>query len=143
MTSAMQGDTVLVHYTGMLDDGTVFDSSIDRDPIKFTIGDQTVIRGVEDAVVGLRVGEKKKVVIGPEDAYGPHLKDKVAVVDRSQLPDDLEPRTGTILKGRSPKGTIMLTITDVTEDQVTLDANHPLAGKQLTFELEIMEISRP
>ncbi|NIM49936.1 MAG: peptidylprolyl isomerase [Gemmatimonadales bacterium] len=139
----MQGDTVLVHYTGMLDDGTVFDSSIDRDPIKFTIGDQTVIRGVEDAVVGLRVGEKKKVVIGPEDAYGPHLKDKVAVVDRSQLPDDLEPRTGTILKGRSPKGTIMLTITDVTEDQVTLDANHPLAGKQLTFELEIMEISRP
>ncbi len=143
MTSAMQGDTVLVHYTGMLDDGTVFDSSIDRDPIKFTIGDQTVIRGVEDAVVGLRVGEKKKVVIGPEDAYGPHLKDKVAVVDRSQLPDDLEPRTGTILKGRSPKGTIMLTITEVTEDQVTLDANHPLAGKQLTFELEIMEISRP
>jgi FKBP-type peptidyl-prolyl cis-trans isomerase 2 len=125
-----------------LDDGTVFDSSEGRDPLEFTIGSNTVIPGFESAVVGLTVGESTRVVIGPEDAYGPRLDGKVVVVERSRLPDEPEPEPGMVLQAQGPEGTILLTITDVADDQVTLDGNHPLAGQQLTFEIELAEIGQ-
>ncbi len=131
-----------VHYTGTLDDGTVFDSSEGRDPLEFTIGSNTVIPGFESAVIGLTVGASTRVVIGPEDAYGPRLDGKVVVVERSRLPDEPEPEPGMVLQARGPEGTILLTITDVADDQVTLDGNHPLAGQQLTFEIELAEIGQ-
>jgi len=140
--TAAQGDTVKVHYTGTLDDGTVFDSSEGRDPLEFTIGSNSVIPGFESAVVGLTVGESTRVVIGPEDAYGPRLDGKVVVVERSRLPEEPEPEPGMVLQAQGPEGTILLTITDVADDQVTLDGNHPLAGQQLTFEIELAEIGQ-
>ncbi|KPK01480.1 MAG: peptidylprolyl isomerase [Gemmatimonas sp. SG8_28] len=142
MKTAAQGDTVRVHYTGTLDDGTVFDSSEGRDPLEFTIGSNSVIPGFESAVVGLTVGESTRVVIGPEDAYGPRLDGKVVVVERSRLPEEPEPEPGMVLQAQGPEGTILLTITDVADDQVTLDGNHPLAGQQLTFEIELAEIGQ-
>lgn len=141
MKTAAQGDTVRVHYTGTLDDGTVFDSSEGRDPLEFTIGTNTVIPGFESAVVGLKVGESTRVVIGPEDAYGPRLDGKVVVVERSRLPDEPEPEPGMVLQAQGPEGTVLLTIADVEDDQVTLDGNHPLAGQQLTFKIELAEIA--
>lgn len=141
MRTAAQGDTVRVHYTGTLDDGTVFDSSEGRDPLKFTIGSNALIPGFESAVVGLTVGESTRVVIGPEDAYGPRLDGKVVVVERSRLPDEPEPEPGMVLQARGSEGTVLLTITDVAGDMVTLDGNHPLAGQQLTFEIELAEIA--
>ncbi len=142
MKTAAQGDTVKVHYTGTLDDGTVFDSSEGRDPLEFTIGSNSVIPGFESAVVGLTVGESTRVVIGPEDAYGPRLDGKVVVVERSRLPDEPEPEPGMVLQAQGPDGTVLLTIADVADDQVTLDGNHPLAGQQLTFEIELAEIGQ-
>lgn len=140
MTTAVHGDTVKVHYTGTLDDGSVFDSSAGRDPLEFTIGGETLIPGFENAVVGLAVGDKATVVIGPEDAYGPRTDEKIVVVDRSRLPADPEPAVGMMLQGQSPDGTVVFTITGVEDDQVTLDGNHPLAGRQLTFEIELAAI---
>ena len=142
VTTAAQGDTVKVHYTGTLDDGTVFDSSAGRDPLEFTIGADAVIPGFELAVVGLEVGETAKVVIGPEDAYGPWLEEKVVVVEREQLPDEPEPEPGMVLQAKGSEGTVLLTITDVQNDEVTLDGNHPLAGQQLTFEIELAGIKQ-
>ncbi len=142
MTTAAQGDTVRVHYTGTLDDGTVFDSSTGRDPLEFTIGSNAVIPGFEQAVIGLEVGETAKVVIGPEDAYGPWLDEKVVVVDRERLPDEPEPKLGMVLQAQGPEGKVLLTITEVKDAEVTLDGNHPLAGQQLTFEIELANIDR-
>lgn len=143
MSIAQQGDTVKVHYTGTLDDGTVFDSSVGRDPIEFTIGEHTVIQGFEDAVVGLQVGEKKSVSVAPEDGYGERDERRVVVVERSYLPDDLNPHPGMVIQGTLPQGSVILHVTAVSDDQVTLDANHPLAGKQLNFDLEVKHIARP
>ncbi|MFQ6045748.1 MAG: peptidylprolyl isomerase [Gemmatimonadales bacterium] len=142
MTTATHGDTVKVHYTGKLDDGTVFDSSAGREPLEFTIGAHAVIAGFEAAVEGLAVGEKKTVVIGPEDAYGPRQESKIVSVDRSRLPIGLTPEPGMVLQAPGPEGTLHFTITAVSDDSVTLDANHPLAGQQLTFEIEVAEITK-
>lgn len=142
VSAAQQGDRVKVHYRGMLDDGTEFDSSAGKEPIDFTIGEHKVIAGFEDGVVGLAIGEKKRVVIGPEDAYGPYLQDKVARVPRSQLPADIELKPGAILKGDTPDGPVMFLVTAVEGEQVTIDGNHPLAGKALTFELELVDIEQ-
>jgi peptidylprolyl isomerase len=142
VSTAQKGDKVKVHYKGMLDDGTEFDSSAGKEPIDFTVGEHKVIGGFENGVVGLAVGEKKRVVIGPEDAYGPYLQDKVATLPRSQLPADIELKPGAILKGETPGGPVMFLVTDVQGDQVTIDGNHPLAGKALTFEIELVEIEK-
>jgi FKBP-type peptidyl-prolyl cis-trans isomerase 2 len=142
VTTAAQGDTVKVHYTGSLDDGTVFDSSAGRDPLEFTIGSSSVIPGFEQAVVGLEIGATTKIVIGSEDAYGPWLDEKVVVVERERLPDEPEPKPGMVLQAQGPEGTVLLTITDVKNAEVTLDGNHPLAGQQLTFEIELAGIDR-
>jgi len=141
MARAKYGDTVKVHYTGRLDDGTVFDTSADGDPLQFTIGSGQIIPGFEQAVVGMNPGESKTVKIPAEDAYGQRREDLIIEVEKSQLPEGLKPEVGLQLQSRQPDGRIVvLTIADMTESHVTLDANHPLAGKDLTFDIQLVEI---
>ena len=141
MSQAKNGDMVKVHYTGKLDDGTVFDTSADREPLQFTIGEGQLITDFEQAVVGMAPGESKTVHIIAENAYGPHQEEMVMVVDRAEFPPDLEPKLDQRLQVHQSNGQVFaVTVTDVTESKVTLDANHPLAGKDLTFDLELAEI---
>lgn len=142
MERAKTGDTVSVHYTGKLTDGTVFDSSAQREPLEFTIGERQVIAGFEQAVEGMAAGESKTVQIPPEEAYGPHQAELVFQVDRENLPTELDPEVGQRLAFQRPDGqTVPLTVTEVSESGVTLDANHPLAGEELTFDLELVGIN--
>ena len=141
MAQAKQGDTVNVHYTGKLEDGTVFDSSVGRDPLQFTIGEGQLIPGFEKGVVGMNPGETKTVEIPADEAYGPHHNEMVMVVDKSQFPPDLNPEIGDQLQMRHESGQIvMVTVADVSDANITLDANHPLAGKHLIFDLELADI---
>lgn len=141
MKSAESGSTVKVHYTGKLDDGTVFDSSRERDPLEITIGNGQLIKGFENALIGMNVGDEKTVTISAEEAYGKHSNELVVKFDISQFPEDIDPKVGLHVNLKSPEGRVMQTvITGVGEDSVTLDANHPLAGKDLTFEIEMMGI---
>jgi peptidylprolyl isomerase len=139
--AAQQGDKVKVHYTGKFDDGTVFDSSEGSEPLEFTIGEGQVIPGFEKAVVGMSTGEKKTEKIPADNAYGPYMEEMVLKVDRKQVPADLDPQVGDQLAIQNPEGhAIPVIITDVDDDSITLDANHPLAGQDLTFEIELVEI---
>ncbi len=141
MSQAKKGDTVRVHYTGTLEDGTVFDTSINRDPLEFTIGEGRLIPGFEQAVVGMNPGESKTERISADQAYGPHLKELVMEVDKRQLPPGLSPEVGQQLQIRHDDGrTTPVTITEVTDTTITLDANHPLAGKDLIFHIQLLEI---
>lgn len=142
MTQAKQGDTVKIHYTGTLNDGTVFDSSEGRDPLSFTIGSGQVIPGFEEAVIGMAENEKKNVTIPPEKAYGARNEEMVINVPRSQVPPDISPETGQRLQMQGPnEQVIIVEITEVNDDSITLDANPPLAGKDLTFDIELVEIA--
>jgi len=141
MAQAKTGDTVKVHYTGKLDDGTVFDTSADREPLQFTIGQGQLIPDFEQAVVGMNPGESKTVQIPSENAYGPHRQEMVMEVGRNEFPADLEPKVDQRLQVRQQDGqTFPVTVTAVSESSVTLDANHPLAGKDLTFDVQLTEI---
>ena len=142
MAQAKDGDTVKVHYTGKLEDGTVFDTSIERDPLQFTIGEGRVIPGFEQAVAGMNPGESKTTKVPADKAYGPHRKEMVLVVDRNQFPVDLKPKIGQQLQSRQTDGrTIRVTVTDVSESSVTLDANPDLCReKDLTFDIQFLEI---
>jgi peptidylprolyl isomerase len=141
MSKAKSGDTVRIHYTGKLDDGTVFDSSRGREPLEFTIGTQQVIPGFENAVVGMEAGEVKTVRIPVDEAYGDRRNELVLEVSRDQFPDHIEPRVGQQLQLSQDGQLAVVTIADVAGDVVILDANHPLAGKDLTFELELVGIA--
>ncbi len=135
------GDTVRVHYSGFLEDGTVFDSSLERDPFEFTLGQGMVIPGFEDAVMDMKVGETKTVDIPNEKAYGPYRDELLVVVEKSQVPPHIEPSVGMALQIRTPEGTVTnVNVTDMDDDTITLDANHPLAGKDLIFEIKLVEI---
>lgn len=139
--TAQHGDTVKVHYTGKLDDGTVFDSSTDRDPLEFTIGEGLVIPGFERAVIGMNPGDSRTELIPNEQAYGPHLEEMVVVVDRQQMPAEIEPSVGQQLEVQQPSGQVIpVVITELSDEAVTLDANHPLAGENLTFDIQLVEI---
>lgn len=141
MAQAEQGDTVKVHYTGRLDDGMVFDTSLGRDPLQFTIGEGRIILGFEQAVVGMSPGESKTAEVLAEQAYGPHDEEMVLVVDRGQIPEHVKPEVSDELKIRRADGkTFIVTVTHISESSVTLDANHPLAGKDLTFDIQLIEI---
>lgn len=141
MTQAKSGDTVRIHYTGTLDDGTQFDSSADREPLEFALGGGQVIPGFDGAVDGMSVGESKTVTIAPDDAYGPRHEQLVQQVSRDALPEAMEPAIGMQLQSESPDGQIMnLAVTEVADDTITVDANHPLSGKALTFDIELVEI---
>jgi FKBP-type peptidyl-prolyl cis-trans isomerase 2 len=144
MAGAKTADTVKVHYTGKLTDGTIFDDSLNREPLEFTIGNNNLIAGFENAVIGMNVGDWKTVNIPSEQAYGPHMKEMVVEVDRKQLPPDLKPVIGAQLQVTQDEGQeIVVSITQITETHVTLDANHPLAGKDLVFEIKLVEILPP
>jgi len=138
---AGNGDTVQVNYTGKLADGTVFDSSVGREPLEFTLGAAQVIPGFEKAVFGMKVGEKKTVTIPVDEAYGPRRDDMVGELPREKLPSDLAPEVGQqLIMARPDGGKTIGTIISVSDNTVTIDANHPLAGKDLTFEIELVKI---
>ena len=138
---AKDGDTVKVHYTGTLEDGTVFDTSVEREPLEFTLGEGTLILGFEEAVKGMQVGQSITVTIPAEEAYGPYRDELVLVIERDQLPEELEPEVGQQLPmQQTNNGTIVVIVIDVSETTITVDANHHLAGKDLTFEIELIEI---
>lgn len=134
------GDIVRVHYTGTLDDGTIFDTSRDGEPLEFTLGGGGIISGFEDAVRGMRVGETKTVTIPSDEAYGPHYDELVITVERGQIPEELL-IIGQQIPLQSTDGSMVIgIITSISGNSVTIDANHPLAGKDLTFEIELVEI---
>jgi peptidylprolyl isomerase len=138
MAQAKQGDTVRVHYTGTLDDGTIFDSSQGRDPLEFTIGQGRVIPGFEQAVVGMGLGESRMAQIPVDQAYGPRDEHMVLEIDRQQVPEDVELEIGDQIQlRRRDGGTSIVTVTAMTESNVTLDGNHPLAGEDLTFDIKL------
>lgn len=142
MSKAKSGDTVKVHYTGTLEDGTLFDSSRERDPLEFTIGGKQVIPGFENAVVGLEEGEKTSITIPPSEGYGEYDEKLRFVFDKSQFPSDLELKPGLRLnmQGEGDKVAVF-TVVDILGDEVILDGNHPLVGRTLLFELELIEIA--
>jgi len=142
MSAAKTGDTVKVHYTGTLDDGTQFDSSRGDEPIQFTLGEGGVIPGFETAVEGISVGATKTVTVPPGDAYGPHLSDLIREVPRNVIPDNIELAEGIVLHAQGPEGqTLRFTVVEFDDQKVKIDGNHPLAGKDLIFELELMELA--
>ena len=142
MSNAKHGDTVKIHYTGTLDDGSQFDSSAGRDPLEFEIGSGQVIPGFEKAVEGMAVGDSKQVNVPPEEAYGPRQEQMIQEVPKSALPGDLEPEKGMQLQAQNPQGqTMQLTVTEVGEDTITVDGNHPLAGQALNFAIELVAIA--
>lgn len=142
MVQAQRGDRVKVHYTGKLDDGTVFDSSTNREPLEFTIGEGSLIPGFEQAVVGMSEGETKKETIPTENAYGSYAEEMVLTIDRGAMPAEIEPAVGQQLHLQQADGQMIpVIVTDVSDATVTLDANHPLAGENLTFEIQLVEIA--
>ncbi len=142
MVIAEKGKSVKIHYTGTLDDGTVFDTSKDKAPLEFVIGGGQVIVGFEEAVLGMSVGETKAVAIPPEKAYGERQEEMVITAPRDQVPPDLDVEVGQMLQMGAPSGELVqVVVVDVTEKEVTLDANPPLAGKKLNFDIELVEIA--
>ena len=142
MSQAKAGDTVRIHYTGTLDDGTQFDSSVGNDPLEFALGSGQVIPGFDRAVDGMNVGDSKSVTIPPEEAYGERHEQLVQDVPRDALPAEIDPAVGMQLQSQAPDGQVLqLVITAVDEQKITVDGNHPLAGQALTFEIELVEIA--
>ena len=141
MQKPQHGETVRVHYTGTLEDGSEFDTSRGGDPMEFAIGQGQLIAGFENAVADLAVGESCSVTLSPDQAYGDVNPDMIQDVPRNLMPDDLELKTGMVLQGQASDGRVdNFTVVSFTEETVKLDANHPLAGKVLTFEIELVEI---
>jgi len=142
MAQAKAGDNVKVHYTGKLDDGTVFDTSEGRDPLAFKLGEGRVIPGFEQGIEGMATGDVKTIKIAAADAYGPVDASRVLQVPRKDFPADLAPEVGQQLQvGQEGGPRNVVTVTAVSDESVTLDANHPLAGKDLTFDVELVEIA--
>jgi peptidylprolyl isomerase len=140
MAAAKAGDTVRVHYTGTLDDGQVFDSSRGQEPLEFTLGEGQVIAGFDDAVTGMAVGDEKTVTIPVDEAYGEHRQELVMRLPREQLPPDLHPEVGQQLHMSNGEDIVTVTVREVADAHIVLDANHPLAGQDLTFALTLVEI---
>ena len=144
MAQAKVGDMVSVHYTGKLEDGTVFDSSEGHEPLQFEIGTSSVIPGFEHAVVGMEPGESKNAKVPAEQAYGQREQDRVVEVERAQLPPDLSLRVGQRLKlTDQQENSTYVTVTEMSDSLVKLDANHPLAGQDLFFDIELVAIGVP
>ncbi|HUV30403.1 MAG TPA: peptidylprolyl isomerase [Acidobacteriota bacterium] len=142
MNKAKAGDTVKVHYTGKLEDGTVFDSSSGGDPLEFTIGQGRIIPGFENGIVGMVKDDKKTITTTSEEAYGSRREELMTTFDRSQLSDEIDPAVGMRLRmKKSDGGTIDVVVVDCNEKSVTIDANYPLAGKTLIFDVQLIEIA--
>lgn len=141
MSKVKANDTVRVHYTGKLADGRVFDSSQDREPLEFTLGQGQIIPGFEKGVIDMAVAEKKTINIPSSEAYGERREDMMQEVPKEQLPPDIKPEVGMGLVSQTPQGQEMrLTVAEVKDETIVVDANHPLAGEDLTFEVELVEI---
>lgn len=141
MSFARRGDTVTVRYTGSLHDGTVFDSSSEDAPLKFTIGEGAVIAGFEEAVIGMAKGELKTATLAAEDAFGPYREELLVEVGRDVFPENLIPEVGKLLTLRGSDGnTTEVIVSGVDDSNITLDANHPLAGHEVIFDIELMDI---
>lgn len=141
MLRAQEGDTVCIHYTGKLLDGTQFESSYSKSPLVFKIGQSAIIPGLENAVVGMFQGEKKSVYVASNDGYGERNDSLVWKVKREMLPTDVEPEVGQVLESLQDDGRhVQVIITDFSDTTVTLDGNHPLAGHDVVFDLELVEI---
>lgn len=139
--AAKNGDTVLIHYTGTLKDGTVFDSSRNSDPLEATLGQEMLIPGFEKAILGMEVGDKKNVTIQPQEAYGDHIPELVLSLPRDDVPAHMKPEPGmTVQLAMADGQEFEAVITDVTDTAITLDANHPLAGEALTFDIELVSV---
>ncbi len=134
------GKTVKVHYTGTLADGAVFDSSDGRDPIEFEVGTGQVIPGFENAITTMEVGQTETINIPSAEAYGDIREEMIGQIPRTELPEELTPEVDMVLSMQSPEGEMPVRIVEVADDTVTLDANHPLAGKDLTFKLTLVEV---
>jgi len=142
MSQATAGKTVKIHYTGTLENGSQFDSSEGRDPLEFQLGSGQVIPGFDKAVEGMAVGESKTVSIAPEDAYGHRNEQAIQEVPKSALPDDLVPVEGMMLQAQNQnQQPVQLTVTAVGDETITVDANHPLAGKTLNFKISLVEVT--
>jgi len=142
MVQAKQGNVVKVHYTGKLEDGSIFDTSANRGPLEFKLGESKLIAGFQRAIVGMNQGETKTVKVPAEQAYGPHREERVLTVDLSQLPERKKPSVGQQIKLPAKEGPeIAVTVTEVSASRVTLDANHPLAGKDLIFEIRLLAVA--
>lgn len=141
MSQAKEGDTVKVHYTGKLDDGMVFDTSKNRDPLEFKIGSGQIIPGFEKEVIGMEEGETKSISIPPEDAYGQRRDELVVKVNKADFPENINPTVGQQLQIKQQDGNnINVVVADIANEEVTLDANHVLAGKTLNFEIELVSV---
>jgi peptidylprolyl isomerase len=141
MSPVKKGDTVMVHYVGKLGDGTVFDNNEQREPLTFTIGSGNIIPGFEKGIIGMEVGEIKEVIVSPDEGFGDKKEDLEIPVKKSDFPDDITPSVGQRLQFKRPDGTIIsVTIKRILDDDVILDANHPLAGEMLNFEIKLLEI---
>ncbi len=142
MSKVKEGDKVKVHYTGKLEDGTVFDTSENKPPFEFEVGGGQVIPGFEKGVVGMEVGDKKTIKVEPDEAYGPVRNELIAQVNRSDFPEHITPEVGQQLQLTQPDNSVVnVTVTELTDEKATLDANHPLAGKPLSFDVELVEVS--
>ncbi len=152
MKQVQQGDRVKVNFTGRLEDGTVVDTSVDCGcdecdcdetvPVEFTLGEEEVIPGLEEAMIGMKPGESKTVRIASDNAYGPHDEEMVMVIDREEIPAEIAPEVGQTLEltGEDDEP-FLVTVTEVTDATVVLDANHPLAGMDITYEIELVDIA--
>ncbi len=142
MQQVKAGDTVRIHYHGTLSDGTIFDSSLEREPLEFTAGSGQVIPGFDNAVVGMTVGEKKSIHIPADEAYGQPSEEMFIEFPKSQFPEDAQPEVGAAMHLSDNEGNVFpVTIHEVKEDSVLLNGNHPLAGKDLNFDLELVSIN--
>ena len=141
MSQVKENDTVKVHYTGKLSNGEVFDSSVDREPLEFTLGQGQIIPGFEKELIDMKVNEKKTFEISSDNAYGEVRKELIQEVPKDNLPPDIKPEVGMGLVSKTPEGQEMrLTVQEVKDDAIVVDANHPLAGKDLVFDIEVLEI---
>ncbi|MBM2323062.1 MULTISPECIES: FKBP-type peptidyl-prolyl cis-trans isomerase [Marivita] len=141
MSQVKTGDTVSIHYTGTLSDGSTFDSSAGRDPLEFTVGAGQIIPGLDQAIPGMAVGDTKTVQVSADQAYGERDPNAQQAVPRGEIPADIPLEPGTQLQMQTPTGQVVpVMVAEVTETEVTLDANHPLAGQDLTFDVELVEI---
>lgn len=142
MVKAKAGDVVKVHYTGKLRDGTVFDTSVGGEPLEFTLGRGQIMPAFEEAILGMSPGDSKTFEVPAEEAYGPYREELVLEIERDRVPPELELEVGQQLLLRQPSGQgVRVTVTELTEDTVTLDANHPLAGEDLIFEVQLLEVA--
>ena len=141
MDQAKSGDKIKVHFTGYLEDSTIFGSTMDEEPFEFTIGEENMLPGFENAVIGMQKGDTKAITLPPEEAYGPHKKELVQVMDRSSFPQEINLEIGKRLRIRTQdEKYAIVAVKDFTEDSIVIDGNDPLAGKTLTFKIELVDI---